>query len=468
MLVSLQSYTFSSRKFDYVFRYLEAEQIGAIVREEKQAAWKKAQLQSIRESEGKKCQRNLQVEEMKSEMLNLQIQLHGNSATTVSDISRSSEGLARRGSTSLYLNRDAGKRNCTKLLTLKSTSPLAVESRKHSAESPLCEITELEEDAIYFLGNQAVTNLASFLNIGREDPDTIEHSSEEDELHNGEEIRDTRHASLDRSSSLQSDKSRTMSDAASPQMGRVFHHIWSQCGPIMMCVQHDIKTAGGKLTLFQTSLCEKISWDNLNTVDNLDPQCYLDTYDKNDIELICCQPDASTFWIVPDVKLRKFSMVLRVTGSGDVRTFDMESHVPTALVLIAGKHDLHRGSPEWWSFHDINLLNISGCGGLMGPMAIFVSEETPQGLLGETLSKFSIWGLYITFVLAVGRFISLQCSDLRMRIPFDYLPCDRLIVICEDIYAARAEGELGVEEFLYWTLIEIYRSPTHVARVYKT
>uniref|UniRef100_A0A2K2BM93 Piezo non-specific cation channel cap domain-containing protein n=1 Tax=Populus trichocarpa TaxID=3694 RepID=A0A2K2BM93_POPTR len=31
--------------------------------------------------------------------------------------------------------------------------------------------------------------------------------------------------------------------------------------------------------------------------------------------------------------------------------------------------------------------------------------------------------------------------------------------ICEDINDARAEGELGVEEVLYWTLIKIYRSP---------
>lgn len=35
----------------------------------------------------------------------------------------------------------------------------------------------------------------------------------------------------------------------------------------------------------------------------------------------------------------------------------------------------------------------------------------------------------------------------------------RLIAICEDIYAARAEGELGIEEVLYWTLVKIYRSP---------
>lgn len=76
MLVSLQSFMFSSQEFDYVSKYLEAEQIGAIVREqEKRAAWKSAQLQNIRKSEEQKRQRNLQVEKMKSEMLNLQIQL---------------------------------------------------------------------------------------------------------------------------------------------------------------------------------------------------------------------------------------------------------------------------------------------------------------------------------------------------------------------------------------------------------
>ncbi|XP_071923993.1 piezo-type mechanosensitive ion channel homolog isoform X4 [Coffea arabica] len=280
-------------------------------------------------------------------------------------------------------------------------------------------------------------------------------------------------------------------------------------------VQLDIKTGGGRLTLYQTTLCEKISWDQLNTVIDLDPQGYLDTYNVRDIQLVCCQSDASTLWLVPHMVQRrflwslneemniKFSWILtrdrpkgkevvkyertvdpmdcpkpseveavfngtsssfrvrniypryfRVTGSGDVRPFEQEANDVSADLV------LNNGNLEWWSFHDINSLDVSGCGGLKGPMAIIVSEETPQGFLGETLSKFSIWGLYITFVLAVGRFIRLQCSDLRMRIPYENLPsCDRLIAICEDIYAARAEGELGVEEILYWTLVKIYRSP---------
>ncbi|CAK9151012.1 unnamed protein product [Ilex paraguariensis] len=280
-------------------------------------------------------------------------------------------------------------------------------------------------------------------------------------------------------------------------------------------VQFDIKTEGGRLTLYQTTLCERLSWDQLNTVVDLDPYGYLDAYNEKDIQLICCQADASTLWLVPEVVQRKFvqslnksmdikfSWVLtrdrpkgkeavkyersvdpsdlpdaseveevlngstnrfivknvypryfRVTGSGDVRPFEQEANDVSADLV------LNRGNSEWWSLYDNNRFNVSGCGGLIGPMAIVVSEETPQGFLGETLSKSSIWGLYITFVLAVGRFIRLQCSDLRMRIPYENLPsCDRLIAICEDIYAARAEGELGVEEVLYWTLVKIYRSP---------
>ncbi|KAK9733565.1 hypothetical protein RND81_04G075400 [Saponaria officinalis] len=281
-------------------------------------------------------------------------------------------------------------------------------------------------------------------------------------------------------------------------------------------VQVDIKSTGGRLTLYQSTLCDKLMWDEVKESDDLDPQGFLSTYNKIDIQLICCQAEASTLWLVPEVVQKKFAESLdvemdiifswvftrdrpkgkevvkyerivddesdlptkaevqavfngtsksfrvnniypryfRVTGSGDVRPFEPEVNAVNAYLSI------NRQIPEWWSFYDINPLNFTGCEGLNGPMAIVVSEETPQGILGDTLSKFSIWGLYITFVLAVGRFIRLQCSDLRMRIPYENLPsCDRLIAICEDIYAARAEGELGVEEVLYWTLVKIYRSP---------
>uniref|UniRef100_M1CTQ1 Fibronectin, type III-like fold n=1 Tax=Solanum tuberosum TaxID=4113 RepID=M1CTQ1_SOLTU len=39
---------------------------------------------------------------------------------------------------------------------------------------------------------------------------------------------------------------------------------------------------------------------------------------------------------------------------------------------------LNRGVSEWWSFHDIDSLDVKGFGGLRGPMTITVSEETPR------------------------------------------------------------------------------------------
>jgi hypothetical protein len=97
MLVALQSYMFSSQEFDYESRYLEAEEIGGIVEEqEKKAAWKTAQLEHIRESEEKKLQRNLQVGKMKSEMLNLQIQLQSVESTANCSVTSRCEGLRRR------------------------------------------------------------------------------------------------------------------------------------------------------------------------------------------------------------------------------------------------------------------------------------------------------------------------------------------------------------------------------------
>ncbi|CDY55519.1 BnaA04g29450D [Brassica napus] len=775
MLVSLQSYMFSSQEFDYVSRYLEAEQIGAIVREqEKKAARKTEQLQQIREAEEKKRQRNLQVEKMKSEMLNLRVQLHRmNSDSNFGFASPRTEGLRRRRSSYLIPDSGAASPEIDGVVHRKegqpidedtqypfeahelpmSATPEAPDSPECSFGASPCEITEIQHNTdvmstereikeksegkdnalisavqligdgvsqVQFIGNQAVNNLANFLNISPENSDINEQSSVDDEVYDEMESQNRIHKPFERSTSLQSDRS---SDGASFQIGRILRHIWSRmqsnndivifflivvdrviylcsfatgkvvyylfslilftyavteyawsiyptqqhaaglalrfiflakamslalqaiqiryglphkstlyrqfltsevsrinyygyrlyralpflyelrcvldwsctatsltmydwlkledvnaslylvkcdtvlnrathkhgerqtkmtkcCNGIclffiLLCViwapmlmyssgnptnianpikdasvQIDIKTAGGKLTLYQTTLCERISGDNIDLGLDLGSQSFLPTYNKNDIQLICCQADASVLWLVPDTVVTRFiqsldwdtdmditfswllnrdrpkgketvkyersvdpqdlpkrsdvQMVLngsmdgfrvhnlypkffRVTGSGDVRSFEDQTDEVSADILMN-----HADTKWWWSFHNLKASeNISACEGMDGPVAIIMSEETPpQGFLGDTLSKFSIWGLYITFVLAVGRFIRLQCSDLRMRIPYENLPsCDRLIAICEDLYAARAEGELGVEEVLYWTLVKIYRSP---------
>jgi hypothetical protein len=75
-------------------------------------------------------------------------------------------------------------------------------------------------------------------------------------------------------------------------------------------------------------------------------------------------------------------------------------------------------------------------------------------------SRGGLIGLYVSFVLVVGRLMHSSFSGLRQLIPYNELPSTvKLQSILNDIDAARAEAELGVEQELYWGLIRIYRSP---------
>jgi Piezo non-specific cation channel, R-Ras-binding domain len=94
------------------------------------------------------------------------------------------------------------------------------------------------------------------------------------------------------------------------------------------------------------------------------------------------------------------------------------------------------------------------------PMLVAAVERVQSGLLGETLSSVGITGLYVTLVFGLGRFLRLGLINLRMRIPYQDLPnVARLTTLCNDIAVAREEGELLLEEQLFYTLLNIYRSP---------
>lgn len=61
-----------------------------------------------------------------------------------------------------------------------------------------------------------------------------------------------------------------------------------------------------------------------------------------------------------------------------------------------------------------------------------VLERVQGGLIGQTLSSFGILGLYITVVLAIGRFLRLTTHNMRMRIQFEDLPTTkRLVTLCQ-------------------------------------
>lgn len=75
-------------------------------------------------------------------------------------------------------------------------------------------------------------------------------------------------------------------------------------------IQFDIKTEGGRIMLYQTTLCAITPWTNVSSSENLDPHGYLESYNENDIQVICCQGDATDLWLVPEVVQTRFSQSL--------------------------------------------------------------------------------------------------------------------------------------------------------------
>ncbi|KAL6989615.1 hypothetical protein U1Q18_015366 [Sarracenia purpurea var. burkii] len=284
VLVSLQSYMFSSEEFDYVLKYLEAEQINAIVRQqEKRAAWKTAQLQHIRKSQEEKRMRNLQVEKMKSEVLNLQIQLHSMSNNAMhGNTSPGSEGYRTRKSSSLSSLKESSIQNkeendlkkhnshiSSDIIfpfdmdesppSVKSGKLLAMDSKMHSTDS-LYDIADFQEktsmfldsvrgdnakieakknplvSAVFFmghgvsqvksLGRLAVNNLVTFFNIKNEEIEFSDDSSENG-MYYEVENQNTGSEPLDQTFSMQSGIEQT-SDAACPKISMILRYMWGK------------------------------------------------------------------------------------------------------------------------------------------------------------------------------------------------------------------------------------------------
>ncbi|KAF8676375.1 hypothetical protein HU200_047050 [Digitaria exilis] len=212
---------------------------------------------------------------------------------------------------------------------------------------------------------------------------------------------------------------------------------------IDVSIKIDIKALGGRLTLFKTTACEKIPWKYLKAYNDVDPLGYLGTYNVDDIQLICCQPDASTMWLIPPPVQSRFIQSL-------------EREIPFEKMELILNWDFLRARPK-----GKELVRYES------PIEHCPSVDDVKRVLNGTTNSFNIIDAYPKYfrVTGSGEVRRLEaaidsCSDLRMRIPYENLPsCDRLLDICEGIYAARAEGELEVEEVLYWTLVNIYRSP---------
>ena len=71
----------------------------------------------------------------------------------------------------------------------------------------------------------------------------------------------------------------------------------------------------------------------------------------------------------------------------------------------------------------------------------------------------SIIGMYLTFILLIGRMLRLSTTGLSSTISFRELPnVDNIIRLCLDLYLVREMEAFRLEEDLYAKLLFIYRS----------
>ncbi|KAK3085436.1 hypothetical protein FSP39_003276 [Pinctada imbricata] len=83
----------------------------------------------------------------------------------------------------------------------------------------------------------------------------------------------------------------------------------------------------------------------------------------------------------------------------------------------------------------------------------------PEGVLSK-ITGYGIIGLYITFILLIGRILRLSTTGLQEGIAFKELPyVDNILRLCLDIYLVREMVEFRLEEDLYAKLLFVYRSP---------
>ena len=102
-------------------------------------------------------------------------------------------------------------------------------------------------------------------------------------------------------------------------------------------------------------------------------------------------------------------------------------------------------------------------GDVTGPQIVVLLDDIADSDARAPLidvASLSISGLYLGIVWAVGKFVRVAVTNMKLKIPYEQIPDpSRLRALIDDIYIARAEGDLELEEELFWTLVTIYRVP---------
>uniref|UniRef100_A0A8C5RN15 Piezo non-specific cation channel R-Ras-binding domain-containing protein n=1 Tax=Laticauda laticaudata TaxID=8630 RepID=A0A8C5RN15_LATLA len=113
---------------------------------------------------------------------------------------------------------------------------------------------------------------------------------------------------------------------------------------------------------------------------------------------------------------------------------------------------------EWWIVKEQMPLCLDNICSKNMEIIICNDKVSPSGL--GFVTGYGIVGLYMSFVLVIGKFIRQYFNGLSRSIMFEELPnVDRILKLCTEIFLAREAGELELEEQLFAKLIFLYRSP---------
>jgi len=95
---------------------------------------------------------------------------------------------------------------------------------------------------------------------------------------------------------------------------------------------------------------------------------------------------------------------------------------------------------------------------------VYVRSGSSGGVLGK-FAAGGILALVVYIFFSIGGMVRRMFENEKMEIPYYYMPfTDNLLSLVYDIIRARQDGDLAMEEFLFWELIDLYRSQERLVK----
>nr|XP_034339397.1 piezo-type mechanosensitive ion channel component 1 isoform X8 [Crassostrea gigas] len=121
---------------------------------------------------------------------------------------------------------------------------------------------------------------------------------------------------------------------------------------------------------------------------------------------------------------------------------------------------------EWWNVNETLSTGVpcpepqdKKCGPSATELTLITLNDRAAPAGFSFISGYGIIGLYVTFILLIGRILRLSTTGLAERITYLELPyVDNILQLCLDVYLVREMHEFKLEEDLYAKLIFVYRS----------